>query len=434
LLIRKLNGLTTDVAYREFLVDAVFIPALRHGAYGPRRGIFSGSPTPAQQHEDKRIGRRQPRQTGTDAGHAHAQWRQPGQPVPIGEHAHHKLGKSAAERRSQRQPGCTQVAESTLQHEVGHGSRDESLVEIVDCVRARPDAHRRQCDPPRSGASSTPTRSVLPMALTMLATSTVALPILCLFVSQIRHAALAPTYTASLAAGELIERHQHDDHQLTYVSTGVLAIQTDRGSWVAPHDRAVWVPAGLWHQHRFYGHSRFHTIGFALGKAPLPEDSPTIVTVNSLLRELLIASTDVDLPVGEARHIRAVLRDRLHRATVAPLILPTPRDPRLADACQLVENDLRHNRTLSWLGRAVNTSDRTLTRLFRTEFGTTYPQWRTNVRIFHAMIALAQGQSVTETAQRCGWATTSGFIDTFARAMGQTPGLYRSAAVPTPPA
>lgn len=225
----------------------------------------------------------------------------------------------------------------------------------------------------------------------------------------------------------MIDRHRHDGHQLVYVSTGVLAIQTEHGSWVASHERAVWVPAGLWHQHRFYESSRFHTIGFPVGKVPVLGDSPAVIAVNGLLRELIIACTDTGLTDAEARRIRAVLRDRLHRATEAPLTLPTPRDPRLVDACHLVERDMSDSRTLSWLAQAVNVSERTLTRLFRAEFGTTYPQWRTSVRIFHAMIHLAQGASVTETARKCGWATTSAFIDTFARTMGQTPGHYRSA-------
>jgi AraC-like DNA-binding protein len=46
------------------------------------------------------------------------------------------------------------------------------------------------------------------------------------------------------------------------------------------------------------------------------------------------------------------------------------------------------------------------------------------------MIQLAEGASVTQTAHRCGWSTTSAFIDTFARTMGQTPGAYQSAAAP----
>ena len=46
LLIRKLNALTADTGYRQLLVDAVLLPALRHGHAAGQRGIFSGSPSP----------------------------------------------------------------------------------------------------------------------------------------------------------------------------------------------------------------------------------------------------------------------------------------------------------------------------------------------------------------------------------------------------
>ena len=244
--------------------------------------------------------------------------------------------------------------------------------------------------------------------------------------SQIRHTSVAPTLTASYAGGDVIEPHRHDDHQLIYVSSGVLAITTEHGSWVASSDRALWVPAGTWHQHRFYGHSEFHTIGFPAGSPPLlPAESPTVVAVDALLRELLIALTSPALRPTEARRIRAVVRDRLHRAPVQPVTLPAPRDRRLADACQVVEADLRQPRTLAWLARQVNTSERTLSRLFRAEFGMTYPQWRTRARIFAAMILLADGATVTDTAYACGWSTPSAFIQAFTTAMGTTPGSHR---------
>jgi len=70
----------------------------------------------------------------------------------------------------------------------------------------------------------------------------------------------------------------------------------------------------------------------------------------------------------------------------------------------------------------------TVGRLFREEFGMTYPQWRTRLRVFEAMVLLAGGASVTETSHRCGWATTSSFVDTFRRTMGTTPGAYRSSS------
>ncbi|AHH98942.1 helix-turn-helix transcriptional regulator [Kutzneria viridogrisea] len=248
--------------------------------------------------------------------------------------------------------------------------------------------------------------------------------------SQIRHQPIAPTQTESHPAGDVIPRHRHDDHQLVYVSAGVLAIKTEQGDWVASPHRAAWIPAGTWHEHRFYGQSEVHTVGFPVRELPQADPAPAVLAVDGLLRELLVACTDPALSAGERRRIRAVLKERLHHAAVQPLSLPAAQDPRLARACQLVVDDLRRPRSLPWLARQVAASERTLTRLFRTEFGTTYPQWRTSVRMFHAMVQLAEGATVTETAHRCGWATTSAFVDTFSRTMGQTPGAYRSAAIP----
>lgn len=260
------------------------------------------------------------------------------------------------------------------------------------------------------------------------------LPLFCLLMSQIsQHEEgvdrLQPHTSEILHhhhGGSVIHRHHHEYHQLIYVSTGVLAIHTEQGAWVASRDRAAWVPAATWHEHRAYGMTSVHTVGFDAEAAPLPDASPTIISVDRLLGELLVACTEPGLPAAEAGRIRSVLADRLRRAHVQPLTLPAARDPRLAHACELVEGDLRQPRPMAWLARAASASERTLTRLFRTEFGMTYPQWRTNVRVFHAMIQLAEGATVTETAHACGWATASAFVDTFTRTMGQTPGAYRS--------
>lgn len=254
------------------------------------------------------------------------------------------------------------------------------------------------------------------------------LPVICLVVSDIRHQPEVPTHAQAYAAGDVIDRHRHDEHQLIYVSTGVIAITTERGSWVAAPDRAVWIPAGIWHEHRFYGHTSFHSVGLSSAAAPLPSGTPTVVAAGGLIRELVIACTEPGLRPAEERRIRAVLLDRLGRVQVQPLSLPRAQDPRLAQACRLVTDDLSQPRPITWLARATGTSDRTLARLFRAEFGTTYPQWRTQTRVLDALIQLAKGSSVTETARRCGFATTSAFIDTFTRTMGQTPGQYRAAA------
>ncbi|WP_028065336.1 AraC family transcriptional regulator [Solirubrobacter soli] len=246
--------------------------------------------------------------------------------------------------------------------------------------------------------------------------------------SEIRHTTFAPTASSLRAAGDRIDRHRHDEHQLVYVSTGVLAVRTSAGRWVASAERAVWLPAGTWHEHRFYGASAFHAVGFELGDAPLADAEPTVIAVGPLLRELLVACTDETLPEAEVRRIRLVLRDQLRRTRQEPIMLPAAVDPRLAAACSLVNADLGVARPLATLAAEVGAGERTLSRLFREEFGMTYPQWRTRVRVFEAMILLAAGTPVTETAHRCGWATTSAFIDTFQRTMGRTPGAYRATA------
>ena len=250
--------------------------------------------------------------------------------------------------------------------------------------------------------------------------------------SEIRHEPYARTVAWRLAGGHTIARHRHDDHQLVYVSTGVLEVQTAAGSWVASRDRAVWLPAGTWHEHRFFGASTFHTVGFPVAEPPWAEREPTLVSVAPLLRELLIACADPALGRAEIRRVRAVIGDQLKRSTQRPMTLPAPRDPRLVEACALLSDRLGEPLTLGELAGLVGASQSTLSRLFRHELGMTFPQWRTNLRLLNAAILLSSGESVTQTAQRCGWQTTSSFIDTFRRALGRTPGAYRSTVWPSP--
>lgn len=59
---------------------------------------------------------------------------------------------------------------------------------------------------------------------------------------DIRHSPEAPTRTQAMAPGERIDAHRHDDHQVVYAGSGVLAVTTDAGTWFAPGTRAIRVP------------------------------------------------------------------------------------------------------------------------------------------------------------------------------------------------
>lgn len=50
------------------------------------------------------------------------------------------------------------------------------------------------------------------------------------------------------------------------------------------------------------------------------------------------------------------------------------------------------------------------------------PQWRTQIRLHHALILLADDTPVTTVAHHCGWSSASTFISVFRRTFGHTPG------------
>jgi AraC-like DNA-binding protein len=79
------------------------------------------------------------------------------------------------------------------------------------------------------------------------------------------------------------------------------------------------------------------------------------------------------------------------------------------------------------LGKEIGASERTLARLCRADLGMSFPQWRTQLRLHHALVLLADDTPVTVVAHRCGWSSASAFIDVFRRAFGHTPGTYRRA-------
>lgn len=244
---------------------------------------------------------------------------------------------------------------------------------------------------------------------------------------EIRHHPIAPTSAKWLAPGGTIDVHRHDNHQIAYAGRGVLAVTTDAGSWVAPANRAIWIPAGAVHAHRAHGELRLHLVGLPVTDNPLGLTAPAVLTVDPLLRELILEYTrDHDAGDSPERvRLRAVLLDRLRVSSQQPLYLPAPSDPRLKALCDLLHADPADDRTLAALGKKVGASDRTLSRLFRADLGMTFPQWRTQLRLYHALMLLADGAPVTAVAHQCGWSSASAFIDIFRQAFGHTPNAHR---------
>ena len=56
----------------------------------------------------------------------------------------------------------------------------------------------------------------------------------------------------------------------------------------------------------------------------------------------------------------------------------------------------------------------------------TFYEWRTQLRIYHALVLLADGRDTTRVARACGRANPSSFIAAFTSIIGTTPGRHRA--------
>ena len=122
---------------------------------------------------------------------------------------------------------------------------------------------------------------------------------------------------------------------------------------------------------------------------------------------------------GARDRLRRVVIDELTDVPGQPLHLPEPVDDRLRAVTGILHANPADPSTLAELGRTVGASERALSRLFRTELGMGFHQWRTLLRIQHALIHLVDGHTVTGTATLCGWANPTSFIESDLRLAGR---------------
>jgi AraC-like DNA-binding protein len=227
----------------------------------------------------------------------------------------------------------------------------------------------------------------------------------------------------------------HERGHLVYAARGLLTVETGRGTSVVPTNRVTWVPAATRHRHRAHGDTDMRIVFVSGSLASHLHDRPVVLAVSDLAREALVTLTGPRSHDAKARarhresqqRLLRVLLDELQVAPERPLELPRPRDPRLRALARLLDEDLSVGLRLTDLGPRIGTSARTLSRLLTEELGLTFYQWRTQIRVYRALVLLAEGHDVTYTAHACGWANVSGFIAAFTDLVGTSPGRHRQA-------
>ena len=201
--------------------------------------------------------------------------------------------------------------------------------------------------------------------------------------------------------GHLIPFHQHARSQLLYASSGVMTVTTVNGIWVVPPLRAVWIPALVEHQINCSGRLSMRTLYIKPEGAPNLPRACYVVSVPPVLRELILYATTLPhlyKSNSPEERIMNVILDLVQTLKVAPLDLPIPRDCRLQKIFIGLTENPAENCTLEDWGKTVGATSRTLARLFRSDTGMSFTQWRQQVRILDGLRRLAREEPVTTVA------------------------------------
>jgi len=221
--------------------------------------------------------------------------------------------------------------------------------------------------------------------------------------------------------------HHHPWAQLSHALRGTLRVETERGHFLAPPGRAVWVPAGTRHAVACSPGTVIRSLYVAPDAMPVPRHACAVIVVEPLLRELIQAFSQFPVHydrTGADGRLANVLLDRLGRAEETDLMLPWPEDPRLQAICRHLQAHPGDRASLDAHAERCHVSGRTLSRWFQRQTGLTFRQWRQRCRLLAALPALARGERVTDAALACGYDSMSAFIAAFHDQLGMTPGAF----------
>lgn len=221
--------------------------------------------------------------------------------------------------------------------------------------------------------------------------------------------------------------HSHWRAQLFHIVAGSVTVETDRGSFVVPPERALWMPSEIFHATTYHQETSIRFLYFRPEAVPHLPRTPSVIRLSPLLRELILAFMAYPRAAamdGPANRLAAVILDQLAAERTSPLHLPMPSTERLRRAVGDLVSDPASADGLATVARRAALSERSFERHFRGETGMSYRAWLRQARLMKAVEWLSLGASVGDVSDRLGYEGPSAFVAGFRKAFGVTPGRY----------
>ena len=239
------------------------------------------------------------------------------------------------------------------------------------------------------------------------------------------------TAAATFPDGHRLEVRPDAWGQLIYAAEGVMRVKVGERLWIVPPARAIWAPPRATCEIFAHGALATRTLYLSPRLSTPLADEFRGMDVGPLLREIILHVVGVgtlDGSQASQRRVIGLLLDQLRATGRLPLSITLPSDRRARLVAERLQKNPADRAALDSLARVASASARTLQRLFHDETGLRFSEWRQRLRMLHAVARLGTGESVTTTAKRAGYATTSGFIAAFRKQLGSTPLRFRCAA------
>ncbi|MGC5030775.1 helix-turn-helix domain-containing protein [Micromonospora sp. DT229] len=220
-------------------------------------------------------------------------------------------------------------------------------------------------------------------------------------------------------------------HQLYWSPDGLLSARHGRHTDLVGPDEVFWAQRAVTHEVHTADRQTVYRICLREAPAALDGLRAGVAAIDAEAARLVLALSTAGYDEGDASDAR--------RRIMAGLT-PRPADGRHAGgpgvavtvAAALTHDPGDPTGLAEWADR-LHVSVKTLQRDFAREFGMSYSQWRTKLRL-RASLALLETRPVGEVARRIGYASPSAFISAFAREYGYTPGraatMRRTADIP----
>ncbi|WP_248740960.1 AraC family transcriptional regulator [Pseudomonas sp. MWU12-2029] len=219
--------------------------------------------------------------------------------------------------------------------------------------------------------------------------------------------------------------HRHQRGQLLYTRQGCTRITLAQQLCLLPPSRAAWIPGGVTHRAVMQQSVDYRSIYLTPELCRKLPQQVCVIEVSPLLRSVLepmaIADFDTDWQQGKFVHLLGLCLSEIREAAQQPMLLPLPRDKRLAP---LLATPEKLPPELQVLEQQIGASSRTIGRIFQRETGMSYQQWRQQWRMMRAMELLATGRNLGYCAFELGFASDSAFIAFFKSMTGSTPGTW----------